>query len=110
MKLTMISVAELEQTLREKRGVLIDVRDASEYQRGHIDGAVNLPFQQLKRQWIAHYFKRERFYVLYCERGTMSLELCRTLLEQGYQAVSLRGGYRAYAGRNGSPASRDDKR
>ncbi len=96
MKLTMISVMELEQTLKANRGMLIDIREPSEYQRGHIAGAINVPFQQIKRSGLGHYFRKKTYYILYCERGTMSLECCRLMLEQGYQAVSLRGGYRAY--------------
>jgi 3-mercaptopyruvate sulfurtransferase SseA len=60
-----ISVAEAKSALESGQAVMVDVRDAKFFARGHIAGAVNIPLQNIeiapanlsldKTQWIITY-------------------------------------------------------
>ena len=75
--------------------VLIDLRTEEEFRKGHIQGAVNLPYEELEE---GRRPPRGKILVLYCERGAASLAMGRELAEEGYQAKSVAGGLRAYRG------------
>ena len=73
--------------------LLVDVREADEFQRGHIPGAVNEPLSG-----IAHTaLPKDRPLYLYCLRGTRSRRAARILKKMGYTAKSI-GGISNYRG------------
>jgi Rhodanese-like domain len=43
-----ITARELQRLLAAKQAVVIDVRSSEEFRRGHIQGAINLPIQQIE--------------------------------------------------------------
>ncbi|WP_320669874.1 ArsR/SmtB family transcription factor [Patulibacter defluvii] len=45
-----IGIAELERRMREGHVVLVDVRPATEYARGHLPGAISIPVDELRRR------------------------------------------------------------
>lgn len=63
--------------------IFLDVRSAWEYQQGHVPGAVNIPYDQLKNQQsqIAKWQNKE--VILYCRSGRRASIAERTLLELG---------------------------
>ena len=77
---------------------VIDVRGASEYAEGHVDGAVNIPLGQIERQLAR--IPRDRLVVTYCNmhhRGESRGERAAALLnKRGVQARVLDGGYPAW--------------
>lgn len=77
---------------------VIDVRGASEYAEGHVDGAVNIPLGQIERQLAR--IPRDRLVVTYCNmhhRGESRGERAAALLnKRGIQARALDGGYPAW--------------
>jgi phage shock protein E len=65
---------------------LVDVRSPAEFQSGHIDGAVNIPLNELGAK-SARLGEKDRPVVLYCASGTRSL-VGRTMLKrQGFTHV-----------------------
>lgn len=73
--------------------LLVDVREADEFQRGHIPGAVNEPLSG-----IAHTaLPKDKPLYLYCLRGTRSRRAARILKKMGYTAKSI-GGISNYRG------------
>jgi rhodanese-related sulfurtransferase len=89
---------------------VIDVRGASEYAAGHVDGAVNITLGQLERQLGR--IPRDRLVVTYCNmhhRGESRGERAAALLnKRGVQAHVLDGGYPAWRERAtpGAPVDR----
>lgn len=80
---------------RNKRGIIfVDVREKEDFDVGHIEGAVNIPFDELeqKAKKLAGY----SLVILYCYRGNQSLQGVRLLLSMGVRAASLGGGYEGY--------------
>ena len=74
---------------------IIDVRNIESYNNGHIDRAINIPFNQLI---IApqKYLLKDRIYYLYCTKSTKSIKACQILSNQGYKVVNIMGGYQAW--------------
>jgi len=73
---------------------LLDVRTKAEYQRGHIDGFVNIPLDSL-RENLDKLDKTKPIYVD-CMSGQRSYLACRILQENGFDTYNLSGGYRLY--------------
>jgi rhodanese-related sulfurtransferase len=73
---------------------LLDVRDPSEWQVGHIDGAINIPEDALAERLGE--LDRERPVVTVCRAGTRSADAAEWLRGQGFRAESLDGGMLAW--------------
>ncbi len=76
--------------------LIIDLRDRIEYDRGHIPGAVNIPYEDLED--YANGFRQNDLLIFYCDRGNISLLAARDLAKTGYHIKSLYGGLREYRG------------
>lgn len=77
--------------------LIIDLRDRTEYNAGHIPTAINIPYEELEERKAD--LKRNMLLIFYCDRGNISLLAARDLMKDGYNIKSLYGGLRAYHGR-----------
>jgi len=96
-----ISELDVAQTLRALQGasppVLIDCREAHEFQAGHAEGAEHLSKGVLERDIEARHPDPETPIVLYCGGGYRSALAADALQGMGYRQVwSLAGGWRAW--------------
>ena len=73
---------------------LVDVRYESEWQVGHIDGAVNIPEDDLPER--VDELDRARTVVTVCRAGTRSDDAAQWLRGQGFDAENLDGGMLAW--------------
>ena len=73
---------------------LLDARTAGEYRRGHIDGFVNIPVDEL-REHLEEIPKDKPVYVI-CQSGLRSYIACRILAGNGYDCYNFSGGFRFY--------------
>jgi phage shock protein E len=70
---------------------LVDVRSPSEYASGHIEGAVNIPVQELPKRVGELGRDKARPIVVYCRSGSRSAQ-AKSLLEQaGFTKVGNLG-------------------
>jgi NADPH-dependent 2,4-dienoyl-CoA reductase/sulfur reductase-like enzyme/rhodanese-related sulfurtransferase len=77
--------------------ILVDVRTEKLYRQGAIDGAVNIPLDDLRER--VNEFPRDKGIIVYCQRGRQSYLAYKILTQRGYQNVrSLSGGYKTYSG------------
>ena len=98
MEIGMISLWDLEYRLdRGMKMQLVDLRTPAEYQNGHICGAVNIPYSQLKERFQE--LKPVPPLVFYCARGSTSLQAARMAAEHGIYAESVMSGIVYYRGR-----------
>lgn len=91
-----ISAREIDRYIFDRNYLLVDVRQPSDYRRMHIRGAVCIPYETLKARIRG---LGSTVPILYCERGGLSMQAARELEEEGYRALSVVGGIRAYRGR-----------
>ncbi|ANQ23769.1 CoA-disulfide reductase [Vibrio natriegens] len=75
--------------------VLLDVRNPGELKNvGYIDGAINIPVDQLRQRM--HELPKDKEIVIYCQVGLRGNVAYRQLVNNGYKARNLIGGYRTY--------------
>jgi hydroxyacylglutathione hydrolase len=91
-----VSPREANQRIRGGAQVL-DVRSKQEFAKGHVEGAVHIPFIQLPAR-IGE-LDPARPVVAYCRSGNRSARACAYLRRHGFTVSNLRGGYWPYAGR-----------
>lgn len=70
----------------QQGAALIDVRSAEEFAGGHLDGAKNIPVQELEAR-AAEVPKGK--VVVYCHSGSRSARAARLLRERGYEVLDL---------------------
>lgn len=76
--------------------LLVDVRTAEEFAFGTIDGAVNIPLDELRSR--IHEVPADKPVVLFCAVGLRGYVALRILAGHGYSNVrNLSGGYKFYA-------------
>ena len=91
-----ISQNELNHYLQKPTTTLIDLRNPESFQRGHIPGAINIPYHELHTKPLSTFNKNT--IILYCDRGSQSLLAARDLQKRGITAFSIYGGFFAYRG------------
>lgn len=102
MGIRAIGVKEVEHYLSRPGMRLVDLRSREDYARSHLEGAINVPYEegfQPERQ-----FAPGVPYILYCERGGVSLTAARRMGAAGYEAYTVIGGIRAFEELYGEPA------
>ena len=72
----------------------LDVRTVEEYRRGHIEGFVNIPVDEL-RERLLELDPQKPAYVI-CQSGLRSYIACRILAQKGFDCYNFSGGYRFY--------------
>ena len=97
----LLKTAQWNQTqeLREAGYQLIDVRTPSEYGRGTIPGAINIPVDEI-RERVSEIKKQP--ILVNCQVGQRGHTATMLLKELGFDATNLDGGYLTYSN---SPAS-----
>ncbi len=80
---------------RDGSVTLLDVRTPAEYARGHIDGTVHIPVDEL-RERIGELDPAKPVYVN-CQSGLRSYIACRMLTQRGFTAYNLAGGWRLWS-------------
>lgn len=72
---------------------LIDMRNESEIAHGEIPGAITIQAEEIENSELIDKTKR---LIICCSRGQNSIEVAQNLVEKGYDAESLEGGYVAW--------------
>jgi len=87
--------AEDGRQMVETGGLLLDVREADEWDAGHAPEAVWIPMGELQAR--VEELPRDRRIVAICRTGARSHAVAAALLGAGFDAVNLDGGMRAWA-------------
>ena len=100
--LNAVSLEDLEAMIQNESALLLDVRPSTEYEAGHITGAVSFPIHQLKSEWKN--LSKDKEIIAYC-RGPFCVladEAVKILSELGYNVRRLDEGYPEWKTRNRS--------
>ncbi len=88
-----IKPAEAVLLMNRDKPLLLDVRKADDFTRGHIGTAINIPYEQLAEQISELQSSRDRKIIVYCHNGQQSAHAAALLAKQGFPGVcKLRGG------------------
>lgn len=78
---------------------VVDVREASEWEQGHLPGARHVSKSYIEQEIESVAPDRNAPVILYCAGGVRSLFAAQTLAEMGYSDVaSMSGGFQAWKG------------
>jgi rhodanese-related sulfurtransferase len=92
-----VGTTEATQLINREDALLIDVRDAEEYAKGHILGARNIPLAQLESRIGELEKHKEKPVIVSCDSGGRSAGALSTLRGKGFaRAVNLAGGLNAW--------------
>ena len=85
---------DVDELPRDGSVVLLDTRTVGEYSRGHIEGFMNIPVDEL-RERLGEVEKGKPIFVI-CQSGLRSYIATRILAENGYECYNFAGGFRFY--------------
>ncbi len=67
---------------------IIDVSDRYTYNNGHINGSINIPYDELINNY-RDYLNKNESYLLYCKSGKLSKRAVIILSSIGYNVSNL---------------------
>ena len=88
-------LADADSLPRDGSVTLLDTRTPGEYGRGHIEGFINIPVDDLRER--LHELDRTKPVYVICQSGLRSYIACRILAGHGFDCYNFSGGYRFYA-------------
>lgn len=91
------SLATVKENIAEKKAVLVDVRDLVEWNAGHVQRAVFLPWRDLQDKFTEAQVKeklpKDKIVYTHCAVGYRSLKAAKILKKYGYDVRALKPGY-----------------
>ena len=87
-------LADADKLPRDGSVTLLDTRTVGEYSRGHIDGFINIPVDEL-RERLGEIDRGKPVYVI-CQSGLRSYIACCILAGNGFECYNFSGGFRFY--------------
>lgn len=93
-----IDTTRAVQLINHDNAVVIDIRVADSYAKGHIIDAVSITSSDLTTNTKKYEKYKLRPVIVVCNTGSESQKIAAFLLKQGYNAYSLSGGLRAWTG------------
>ncbi len=95
-----ISAKELKELIvsgKIKNYILLDIREYKEYSLNHIKGAINIEVKDfMSMDNLDVFFDRNKPIIIYCDYGASSLYAARKMYRDGYDVMSLAGGFANY--------------
>lgn len=88
-----ISLVEARDLFQQKSAVFIDARDAFQYEEGHIQGALNLPWHDVDALFmdVMEDISQDTLIITYCDGETCNLshDLALFLIDIGFSNVKV---------------------
>lgn len=90
---------DVKKALKDKKAVLIDVREQKEWDAGHLKDAGLLPLSKINKgvdkDELEKLIPKGSIVYLHCKAGGRCLTAAEALKKQGYDARPLKDGYEA---------------
>lgn len=91
----------LTHLVNRDNAVVVDIRGQADFSKGHIQGAVHIPFSQVKENVKALEKYRGRPIIMVCANGMQVSAACETLRKAGIEKLyKLAGGMASWRGDN----------
>ena len=92
-----VTPPEADGLRQRAAATFVDVREATEWEQGHLPGAIHISKSYIEQQSEAQLSDRDAPIVTYCAGGVRSLFAAQTLTEMGYTNVaSMSGGFQQW--------------
>lgn len=88
----LIDVKKIPQLLQQNYQ-FIDLRNSNDYKREHLQKFINIPYDSFFEALPS--LDKSKPIVLVCYSGARSMQLVKTLNQQGYHSYSISGGFYA---------------
>ncbi|MES2789686.1 MAG: rhodanese-like domain-containing protein [Planctomycetota bacterium] len=92
------SLQTVKQKIADKKAVLVDVREKSEWKNGHVAGAIPLPISELQAgidaKTLEQKLPKGRIIYTHCVVGKRALTAADILQKSGYEVRALKAGYK----------------
>jgi len=87
--------------INRQDALVLDVRPAADFHKGHIINSLNIPMNGFSNQLATLEKHKQRPIIIGCRSGAQSASACQILRKQGYEQVyNLRGGILAWQSAN----------
>jgi len=91
----------LTNLVNRKDAVVVDIRGQADFSKGHIQGAINIPFSQIKEKTKGLEKYQGRPIIMVCANGIQVNGACDILRKAGVEQVhKLTGGMSSWVGDN----------
>jgi rhodanese-related sulfurtransferase len=91
------SLQTVKESIAKKKAVLVDVRDKEEWNKGHVEGAILLPFSELRlrdrTEEMVKNLPKDRILYTHCVVGMRSKQAAEILKKHGFDVRALKPGY-----------------
>ena len=88
-----ISQDEAKRIMDEESDyIIVDAREQSEYDEGHIKGAIVIPYTEIEQKAEEMLPDKEQLILVYCRSGRRSKIAAQSLANMGYKNVKEFGG------------------
>ncbi|MFO1064207.1 MAG: rhodanese-like domain-containing protein [Pirellulales bacterium] len=91
-------VEDVLKLVKEKKALLVDVREKAEWEKGHLKDAKLIPLSSLGKnpnaEEIAKLLGKEKVVYVHCASGYRCLEAAPLLRKLGYEVKALEPGYK----------------
>lgn len=78
--------------------IILDVRTKSEYESGHIKGAINIPNETIGKNTLKELPDKDQLIFVYCRSGNRSKQASSKLSKLGYTSIIEFGGINSWKG------------
>ena len=96
-----INAPDAVRLINDRDAVIVDLRPAAEFKRGHLLNAINLPFAKIDERVSELGKDKGKPVLLYCALGSMASQAALKLKKHGFTEVyPLKGGLNAWTGAN----------
>lgn len=83
-----VSIARAKQIISAEKDLLIlDTRSKAEYNAGHIEGAIVIPYNKLENNLAELEGYENKPILVYCRTGSRSAVAVNTLIENGFNKI-----------------------
>ncbi len=96
-----VAPQQLTNLVNREDGVVLDIRAAADFNKGHIVGAINVPLSKLDGMAKDLERYRERPLIVVCAQGLTAVNACKQLKKMGFTRLyRLNNGMQAWLAEN----------
>ncbi|WP_234124407.1 DsrE/DsrF/DrsH-like family protein [Clostridium hydrogenum] len=90
----------------KENSIVVDVRSDIEYSNGHVDGALNLPVDDMRNRMQE--LDKNKEIIVYCQVGLRGYVAQRILMQNGFKVKNVTGGYKSLSALSFKPRGVDN--